>query len=226
MFFNTEGEIERFREIMPEVAERLECHLGLLNHGFTIPSAKLAVLADAELFGRYQHTRARRLFSREQRELGRRRLLDVRELDEGELVVHQDYGIAKYTGLFRPQGPEGDEVMVLEFAGKARLTVGLDQAHLISRYVGIGKENARLRASSATTNGRRQADGGKVGLRLRGAAARRPRGARDARRPPLLADTKWQREFENSFVFKETPDQLRAIAETKRDMEEQRRWTG
>ena len=219
MFFNTEGEIERFREIMPEVAEQLDCRLGQINHGFTIPVLKLAILADAEVFGRYQHTRARRLFARERLELGRRRVVDFRELDEGELVVHQDYGIAKFTGLFHPQGADGDEVMVLEFAEKARLYVGLDQAHLVSRYVGAGKKTPPLSklGDEKWAKTRKQAEKSifDYAARLLSVQAERETRGREPHQP----DSKWQWEFENSFVFKETPDQLRAITEAKRDME-------
>ena len=219
MFFNTEGEIERFREIMPEVAARLDCRLGQLNHGFTLPAARLAVLSDAEVFGRYQHTRARRLFARENRELGRRRLLDFRELDEGELVVHQDYGVAKFNGLLRPQGDAGDEVMVLEFADKARLHVSLEQAHLVSRYVGTGKKKPDLSklGDERWAKTRKQAEKSifDYAARLLSVQAERETRGRPAHQP----DGKWQWEFENSFVYKETPDQLRAITEAKRDME-------
>ena len=219
MFFNTEGEMERFREILPELAGRLDCRLGQLNHGFSVPAAKLAVLSDAEVFGRYQHTRARRLFGREQRELGRRRLMDFRELDDGELVVHQDYGVAKFTGLFRPQGDAGDEVMVLEFADKARLYVGLDQAHLVSRYVGAGRKPPPLSklGDEKWAKTRKQAEKSifDYASRLLSVQAERETRGRSAH----ATDGKWQWEFENSFVYKETPDQLRAITEAKRDME-------
>ena len=219
MFFHTEGEIERFREIMPEVAAHLDGRLGQLNHGFTVPAARLAVLADAEIFGRYQHTRARRLFARENRELGRRRLLDFRELDEGELVVHQDYGVARFNGLLRPQGADGDEVMVLEFADQARLHVSLELAHLVSRYVGTGKKKPELSklGDERWAKTRRQAEKSIFDYAARLLSVQAERETRG--RPPHQPDSKWQWEFENSFVFKETPDQLRAITEAKSDME-------
>ncbi|MFN0127592.1 MAG: transcription-repair coupling factor, partial [Verrucomicrobiales bacterium] len=219
MFFNTEGEIERFREILPEVANQLDCRLGQLNHGFTVPAARLAILADAEVFGRYQHTRARRLFARERRELGRRRILDFRELDEGELVVHQDYGVAKFTGLLRPQGDAGDEVMVLEFADRARLHVSLENAHLVSRYVGTGKKKPDLSklGDEKWAKTRRLAEKSIFDYASRLLAVQAERETRG--RPAHEPDGKWQWEFENSFVYKETPDQLRAIGEAKRDME-------
>ena len=131
MFFNNEGEVERFHEIFPDAAG-LDCRIGQLNHGFTIPAARLAVLSDAELFGRYQHARARRLFNRERREFGRHRAIDLGELEEDGLVVHQDYGIARYRGLVKgaaagdggasAASTGGDEVLVLEFAARPAST--------------------------------------------------------------------------------------------------------
>ncbi|MGI9242812.1 MAG: CarD family transcriptional regulator, partial [Verrucomicrobiales bacterium] len=144
MFFNNDGEIERFHELIDpgELPKgSFETLIGDLNHGFTIPSAKLAILSDAELFGRYQHARARRLFNRQKNATTRRAKADFRELNEGDLVVHLDYGIARYDGLIE-MGDDttgvDEEVLVLEYADEARLYVPLEQAHLVSRYVGSG----------------------------------------------------------------------------------------
>ena len=62
VFCNNEGEIERLRELVPAVeTDALHFTIGTLARGFTFPAAKVAVLSDAELFGRYRNTRARRL---------------------------------------------------------------------------------------------------------------------------------------------------------------------
>src|SRR4030095_2691179 len=59
---NNEGEIERLRELIPPVeVDSVHFTVGTLSRGFTFPAAKVAVLSDAELFGRYRNTRARRL---------------------------------------------------------------------------------------------------------------------------------------------------------------------
>ena len=125
-----------------------------------IPSAKLAVISDAELFGRYQHARARRLFNREKSATTRRAQADFRELGDGDLVVHLDYGIAKFQGLIEmgddTTGVE-EEVLVLEYADEARLYVPLEQAHLISRYVGSGKNTPPLNKLGGTRWGKTKA---------------------------------------------------------------------
>jgi transcription-repair coupling factor (superfamily II helicase) len=59
LFCNNEGEIERLRELIPSVeADALHFTVGTISRGFTFPAAKVAVLSDAEIFGRLpQHTR-------------------------------------------------------------------------------------------------------------------------------------------------------------------------
>jgi transcription-repair coupling factor (superfamily II helicase) len=94
IFCNNEGEIERLGEIIPAVeAESAEFPIGTLAHGFIFPGAKVAVLSDAELFGRYRNTRARRLAMRRTREVQRRAQIDFSELSEDDLVVHLEHGI-------------------------------------------------------------------------------------------------------------------------------------
>jgi transcription-repair coupling factor (superfamily II helicase) len=149
MFFNNEGEIERFRELMENEAleqQVLETHLGRVSRGFTVPSAKLAVLSDAEIFGRYQHTRARRLINGARRQRSRKAPLDLSDITDGDFVVHQEYGIGKYRGLIQRAAPNGleEDVVVLEYADDSKLYVPLPQAWLISRYVGVGKRTPDL----------------------------------------------------------------------------------
>src|SRR5690606_818560 len=139
-----------------------------------------------------------------QREYGRRRVFDVRELEEGDLVVHQNYGIAKYRGLLRPDGAEGDEVLALEFADKAMLYLNLNQAHLVSRYVGTGKTTPPLSklGDEKWSKTRKQAEKSifEYAAKLLAVQAERQSGHRPSHAP----DNKWQWEFENSFIYKET----------------------
>jgi transcription-repair coupling factor (superfamily II helicase) len=92
IFCNNEGEIERLREIIPAVeTDPLNFVLGTLAKGFVFPAGKVAVLSDAELFGRYRNTRARRLAMRRTREVQRRTQIDFSELNEDDLVVHLEH---------------------------------------------------------------------------------------------------------------------------------------
>jgi transcription-repair coupling factor (superfamily II helicase) len=112
VFCNNEGEIERLRELVPPVeADALHFSIGPLSRGFTFPAAKVAVLSDAELFGRYRNNRARRFALRRAREVQSRAQIDFSELTEGELVVHLEHGIARYESMkVVPKGEANEEV--------------------------------------------------------------------------------------------------------------------
>jgi len=89
-----------------------------LERGFTIPAAALAVLSDAEIFGRYQHLRTRRL---SEKRLKQRRVsgeADLREYSEGDFVVHHEYGIGRFLGI---QSRDGMEVVAIRYADEATL---------------------------------------------------------------------------------------------------------
>ena len=240
IYFQTEGEIERFREIMAGALDGLDFVEGTLARGFCFPAANLVVLSAAELFGRFA-VHARRHLRRAERH---RAQIDFGELNQGDLVVHLEHGIGKFLGLQKipvgqaPRLPDGaslasgaltlqqqtqpQEVLVLEFADEARLYVPLEQAYLVSRYVGAGKRSPPLSSLG---------DGKWARAKIKAAAsifdyagkmlaiqAERQMHAGNSFAP----DTKWQAEFERSFPFRETPDQMKAIIDTKIDMERPR----
>ncbi|MEQ1851480.1 MAG: transcription-repair coupling factor, partial [Chthoniobacteraceae bacterium] len=215
---NNEGEVERLHELVPAVeADALHFVIGTLRRGFTFPAGKIAVLSDSELFGRYRNTRGRRLAMRRTRELVGRSQIDFSELIEGELVVHLEHGIGRFEGLRRL--PNNEDVLTLEFAEGAKLHVPLEQSFLVARYVGIGKRHPPLSklGDAAWTNAKKKAEKAAfdyAGKLLETHAARETQTGFAF--PP---DGKWMHEFEASFFYKETPDQLRAIADAKADME-------
>jgi transcription-repair coupling factor (superfamily II helicase) len=224
MFFNNGAEIERFRELMPEDAAPVECRMGELSRGFAIPTLKLAVLCDAELFGRYQTTRARRIFARERQAKARRAPLDLTEMRHGDLVVHLEFGIGKYGGLVDRRNDDGtyESVLVLIFADEAKLYVPLQKAYLVSRYVGLGRASTPLSKLGdgkwAKIKKAAEASIYDYAAELLKIQAERQTGVGYQH----AQDTKWQHEFENAFIYKETPDQLKAINDTKADMESPR----
>ena len=100
----SEGELERFQEL----ASAHEFEAGQIlflpipaSRGFTYPAAKLAVLADAELFGRSAFMRQRRIAMRRERVHSGRAAMDFTEFEPGDYVVHIEHGIAAYEGLVR-----------------------------------------------------------------------------------------------------------------------------
>jgi transcription-repair coupling factor (superfamily II helicase) len=223
---HNEGEIERLRDVLRDNEVNVDAVrfvLGSLTRGFIYPEEKLAVLCDAEIFGRYQSPSARRLALRRSRLRGGRSPIDFAEIVEGDFVVHLEHGISKYRGIQRlQQNGFEQEVVVLEFANEARLYVPFEQAFLVSRYVGIGKRFPPLSAlgDSRWSRAKRAAETAVFDYASRLLNIQAERDALTGFAYP--ADTKWQNEFESSFLYKETKDQMRAIQETKADMESQR----
>ena len=172
----------------------------------------MLVLSGAELFGR---ARVRRL---PRRHAGKAidSFLDLRE---GDLVVHLAHGIGRYRGLelLKKEG-QVEEHLTIEFHGGAKVYVPATRIELVQKYVGGRKAKPRL----ATI-------GGKSWLRQKAAAERAVQdiavemlelhAEREAQPGIALAeDTEWQLEFDASFPYHETPDQLVAVEAIKTDL--------
>ena len=238
IYFQTEGEIERFREIMggKDTLDDVDLVEGTLARGFCFPAANLVILSAAELFGRLA-THGRRRLRRAERH---RAQIDFSELTEGDFVVHLKHGIGRFLGLQKfgraapepvlsaveggaPENDGGDheygEVLAIEFADQAKLYVPLEQAYLVSRYVGVGKKSPPLSSlgNAKWTRAKKNAAASIFDYagKMLALQAERQTHAGHAFAP----DSKWQSEFEHSFPFRETPDQLKAIIDTKIDME-------
>jgi transcription-repair coupling factor (superfamily II helicase) len=247
IYFQTEGEIERFREIIadPAALEGVDLVEGTLARGFCFPAARLVVLSAAELFGRFAPHAARRL-QRIDRFSRHRAQIDFSELNEGDYIVHLEHGVGRFQGLVRlPRKPGGvdagvpptlqtngtgaptsseptQEVLVLEFADDAKLYVPLEQAYLVSRYVGVGKKSPPLSslADAKWARAKRNVAASIFDYAGKMLALQAERETQSGH--AFGSDTKWQIEFEHSFPFRETPDQLKAITDTKIDMERAR----
>lgn len=216
----TEGERERFREVsgthLPKDARYHFLDLPI-PEGFVLRPAKLAVLSLAELLGRYRTTVRPASFQRLEKVRAHSAATELDQLNEDDLVVHADYGIGRFQGL--SQSDEGDEELSIEYRDGSTLHVPIDQAHLVSRYVGVGGKSPAL---SRLGDGRwgKVRKAAEAAIMDYAAKLLRTHAEREARKgyshPP---DTKWMWEFENSFPFTETPDQMRAISDTKADME-------
>ena len=232
IFCNNEGEIERLSDLIPPVeADPLRFTIGPLARGFVFPAGKIAVLSDAELFGRYRNNRARRLALRRARDQAQRTQIDFSELNEDDLVVHLEHGIGRYEGMRSiPRAAvagvtdpgHNEEVLVIAFADDARLYVPLEQSFLISRYVGVGKRNPQLSqlGDGKWAKAKKSAEKAVFDYAAKLLAMHAEREIAQGFAFPT--DRKWQHEFEASFLFKETVDQLTAIAATKADMESER----
>lgn len=198
---------------LPGPGQAVLC-VGGLSAGFEYPDAKLAVLTE----GRPAAPRK----PRPKKQTNRQKLDSYADLSPGDLVVHEHHGIGRYVGMVKmtADGVQKDYVKI-NYAGADVLYVPATQLDLVSKYIGAG-ENVEAKKLSKLGG----ADWEKAKTRAKKAVADLAKGliqlyAERQRLPgyAFSSDSPWQKEFEDQFEYTETDDQLRCIAEIKRDME-------
>ncbi|HHX01315.1 MAG TPA: transcription-repair coupling factor [Firmicutes bacterium] len=186
---------------------------GGLETGLEYSGFKLLVLTELEIYGK---RRAKRRVNRTEAQV---RLTET-DLKPGDYVVHVNHGIGQYLGIetLEVQKTHKDYLLI-RFAGKDRLYVPTDQIGLLQRYVGLNEEPPKL---SKLGGG----EWARVKNRVKESVQDLAEGLIKlyAEREtvegfPFPEDTPWQAQFEDEFPYEETPDQVRAIEEVKRDME-------
>jgi transcription-repair coupling factor (superfamily II helicase) len=190
-----------------------------LREGFIAPSLKLAVFPEHRLLRR---RRAERGLGPGAPGEGRRRgaLRSFTELRTGDIVIHEDHGVARFAGFeTRTVAGVTRDYLYLEYQGDDRVYVPTEQLAKISRYVGAGGEHPPLsklggsRWEAMKARARRAAQ--ELAGELLSLYAERRRRSGHAFEP----DSEWERELEERFPYTETPDQREAIDAVKADME-------
>ncbi|HEX9014785.1 MAG TPA: transcription-repair coupling factor, partial [Chloroflexota bacterium] len=186
---------------------------GSISHGWSSSALGVLVLSDAEIFG---WTKAHRVVRR--RAVAREAFLS--DLVEGDLAVHVEHGVGRFTGLRQVQAEGGPrEFMVLEYGGGDRLYVPVDQADRVSRYVGAGDVPPAL-SRLGTSDWERAKERVRKSVRDVAKELLAVYSARQAQPGHAFSpDTPWQAELEASFPYVETPDQVESIRQVKEDME-------
>jgi transcription-repair coupling factor (superfamily II helicase) len=199
-----------------------------VEQGFELPSISLALISEAEFFGRsagYDSRQPKKLASR------RKNVVDPLQLKAGDYVVHQTHGVGKFVELVSREVSSGGrnpvkrqrEFLVLEYAPNKRgypgdkLYVPTDQLDLVTRYVG-GEAPALSKMGGsdwAAAKGKARKAVRDIAVELVKLYSARMQSKGHAFPP----DTPWQRELEDAFPFAETVDQLTTIDEVKADME-------
>ena len=193
---------------------------GQLSHGFVADRIRLAVFTAADLSGQRVTDRASRKMPAR-----RKNQIDPLELVSGDPVVHSQHGVGRYVEMVqRTVAGATREYLVIEYAPSRRgqpgdrLYVPMDSLDQVTRYVG-GESPTLDRLGGADWAKRK----GRARRAVREIAAELIKlyAARQATRGHAFSpDTTWQRELEDAFAFVETPDQLGAIEDVKRDMEQ------
>ncbi|OIJ17684.1 transcription-repair coupling factor [Anaerobacillus alkalilacustris] len=192
--------------------------VGQLTGGFELPLQKLIVITEEEIF-----TKKTKRPKRKQKLSNAERIKNYSELKVGDLVVHINHGIGKYLGIqtLEINGIHKDYLHIT-YAGNDKLYVPVEQIDQVQKYVGQEDKDPKIYALGGT-------DWKKVKKKVQSSVediaddliklyAEREASVGYA----FSKDSLEQREFEGSFPYEETEDQLRCIQEIKEDMEKQR----
>jgi transcription-repair coupling factor (superfamily II helicase) len=189
---------------------------GDLSEGFVIPDLEEMWLADSDLFGGFDWASRRREHS------GTLAFISgLGDLKVGDYVVHVDHGVGIYQGL-RQLSVSGSsrDFMLLTYQDEAKLYVPLERLDLVEKYRSSGDGVKPVLDRLGGSGWERTKKRVKRALRdmaqelLQLYAERKMCGG-----TPTSPDTPWQKEFEDAFEFEETPDQLKALADIKQDLE-------
>jgi len=191
--------------------------LGEISRGFRLPSSRLALVAEEELFGK----RVRRRGISEVRK--KQILASLAELKPGDYMVHVDHGIGLYRGLQHVSiAGIGGDFLLLEYSGGDKLYLPVDRLGLVQRYVGPEGSQPGLDklggSSWEKTKGKAKKDIEELAGELLEIYAKRQICEGFSFSPP----DEMYREFEASFAWDETPDQLSAIQDVLADMQNSR----
>ncbi|HTZ65599.1 MAG TPA: transcription-repair coupling factor [Solirubrobacteraceae bacterium] len=191
-----------------------------LREGFVAPSLKLAVFPEHRLLRRRRATRAGGEPTSARGRPRRGALRSFSDLRTGDIVVHEDHGIARFAG-FETRTVAGitRDYLYLEYEGDDRVYAPTEQLAKISRYVGAGAAHPPLSKLGGTRWAAMKTRARRAAQELAGEllALYAARGSREGH--AFESDSDWQRQFEGSFPYNETPDQLEAIELVKADME-------
>lgn len=211
-----EGELSRIHDLFLHcqafLEKRVQLEIGLLSCGFELAPDGPFVLTVNQLLKRSTLRRSARKHTS-------RAIDSFLDLREGDLVVHLSHGIGIYCGmdLIEKHGQK-HEHLVLEFDGGTKLYVPSSKIDLVQRYVGATKARPKLAkiGSQAWIRQKKAAERAVIDMasELLEVQARR----KSLTGIQFKPDSVWQTQFDSSFPYEETPDQLTAILSTKSDM--------
>lgn len=214
IFAESDNQSLRIEEILRDFKDKITILPYPLSVGFAIPSEKLIIIQENEIFGRRKH-------APKSIKHAKSAVIDTFvELNPGDYVVHVNYGIGLFQGIDRVKamGNERDYIK-LEYADEETVFIPIEQVNLVQRYIGNEGDNPKLdRIGSKSWENRKNKVKKSVedlAQKLIDLYSRR----KAARGFPFPKDGEWQTAFEAAFPYTETEDQITVNTEIKADME-------
>ncbi len=187
---------------------------GSLNSGFEYIENKFSVIADKEIFG--NGDKKKNLSKKKKK----KSVLSFNELKLGDYVVHESHGIGVYQGVekINSQGVIKDYIKI-GYAGGGTLYVAINQMDFVQKYIGGESSTPKLNKLGTGQWEKSKAKAKKAAYIQAEELVELYAKRRSNKGFSYSKDSIWQREFEDSFIYDETEDQLNAVKDIKDDME-------
>lgn len=199
------------------VKSRVWVKQGELTGGIDFSEEKFCFIWDGDIFGTVKKKRKKKA----SHSMGQP-IKSFADMQQGDYVVHENHGIGKYVGIeqLTVQNVQKDYLKI-KYSGKDILYVPVEQMDLVQKYIGGDTASPKLNKLSGSewkvTKAKAKAAIANMAQELLELSAARQMEKGHTFSP----DTVWQKEFEDSFPYAETDDQLRCIEEIKKDMEKE-----
>ncbi|MHC4635715.1 MAG: DEAD/DEAH box helicase, partial [Planctomycetota bacterium] len=207
------GEI--IRQTEKEVPANFKLRQGFINHGFILNSLDTIVISHHELFGQYSLRR---------RERPARATLPIDTLEDlriGDYVVHISYGIGKFLGVQTIEERGGKaEYLSIQYADGEKIHVSVSNIILVQKYIGTSPKRPKLNRLGSKRWARQKEKAARSVRQLAGELLEVQAKRISTGGIAYGKDSAWQTEFEESFAYEETADQITAAEQIKRDMQQ------
>ena len=210
----TKGQVRRIHELLHEWGLEIDVDLGRISEGFQLKNFKQVFIAEHEIFGRTHKHRYRRKPRSQSFQRG------LKDLKEGDFLVHIDYGIGLYQGTRELRtGVGGGEFLEIIYADDEKLYLPMEALGLVQKYVGSSETPPPLSKMGGAA-WKRQKKKVKDAIEEMAADLLKLYAARKlASGHSYSHNTLLMREFADAFEYEETEDQLKAIEDVEADLE-------
>ncbi len=210
--------IENMKEFLSRegLETKVMVAFGELTSGIDFPESRKVWLADGDIFAASRHKKRKRRIKNENTS----QIKSFADIKKGDYIVHENHGIGKFMGIKQlTVNGEKKDYLYIKYAGEDILYVPVEQMDIVQKYTGADSITPKISSLSGTewkkTKAKAKAAVAEMAADLIELTAARQLEKGYAFGP----DSPWQQEFEDSFPYVETDDQLRCIEEIKADME-------
>lgn len=200
--------------IREELIGKVKLQEGVITAGMEFTDKKLCYIWEGDVFGGSRKSRRKRKKSRGEQ------IKSFADVQTGDYVVHESHGIGKFTGIEQlvVQGVKKDYLKV-KYAGEDSLYIPVDQLGMLQKYVGGDGVAPKLNKLSGSEWKQTKAKAKAAITDMADELIRMSAIRMKEKGYAFSEDTVWQKEFEETFPYTETDDQIRCVEEIKKDME-------